>query len=1009
MPPVLQAAFLYRATEREPPPVPHAAAASLHDALTGVVDSGGDEAPTLAAELAAALGRRARPPHAHAARGAFAGWLWTMPGGSFGKEAAALPWPPPAPAATRWWGAARGGALFLARPAPRPAGRGEPAPPPIIVTIPLAGTSVEAVEECLMSKSVWWRKAPLLLHRPAPAGADSLPPELPPGALYLYASDGASKQQWAAALARGAGGESAAASATAETSYAAFSAWLRAASRPGAYPDAADVAAAAAMPPPPPRAPAGPRGAGAGAAVRQKLAAAAGAAGRGLARLRRGKGAAAGPPAPAGGASARRSLDAGEAATPPPRPSLAPAAVDAAWSGGRPRPPNALGGGGPAPAAAAAAAAALAAPPRGASPPPPPRGISPPPLHARGLSPGADERGASLPPGLPRPSSGGRLLSLSRPASADSLASLPRTISADDRSGVEDGGRRDPAAHGRHRGHRSRSRDARGDDGRRARREARPSLDKDRDHKDRDKHRRDSSDARRASRELDRARERERALRAPRSPSRARPSAPDESGASRAGSRAGSPARRPRRSAPAAAASVATPSIGPFGPEAPLDAALNALLARLAFDLLRSPGFRAALENKIATKISEVAVPDFMHGLTLISFDPGVGVPSLRRARTLAPPPGELWPQALVEVDYPGGATLVIETKVDVRDGAAWAGVGRVLDAVGGGAGAGGGGGVRPPSAPASPRAADADASRPPSLDHPGASPDASPSSRKGARARALDAALPLRRRLAGVGRALADAAADRIARIPLRVRLHVTHLSGTVILWLPPPPGDRLWFSFADAPTFACDAAPSAGGRILRAAHAAVGARVSSWAAAKLRRAIVSNLVYPACSDVRLGGFAPPAAPHARADLPLPPLPSRAAARAARAAREGDRGSAPGSPRRPSAAASPFPSPARALAVASDVPASAPRRTLSDADLKSAAARAAAAAPPLPATASPARPRSGDGGSLFGDDGDALRLRYSALLGGGLGEGGGGEGSGGRVSAGGGAARPPA
>ena len=246
---------------------------------------------------------------------------------------------------------------------------------------------------------------------------------------------------------------------------------------------------------------------------------------------------------------------------------------------------------------------------------------------------------------------------------------------------------------------------------------------------------------------------------------------------------------------------------------------------------------------------------------------------------------------------------------MDVREGSAWAGVGRALDrvagnnsnngssdAVNGGGGCGSGrtsldGGGSSGGNLSAAAAAGRNSPPPPPDSSSRPQEQQQQQRRKPFAARAAAAAMPLRRRLAGVGRALADAAAERLANIPLRVSLRVTRLSGPVVLWVPPPPGDRMWFSFVEPPALSVEARPVLGGRILRAGYgAAIGGRVSAWAAGKLRRALASNLVYPGCGDIKMEGVMASAdSPFGLARLELPELPPTAAerARAKRAEKE--------------------------------------------------------------------------------------------------------------------------
>ena len=68
--------------------------------------------------------------------------------------------------------------------------------------------------------------------------------------------------------------------------------------------------------------------------------------------------------------------------------------------------------------------------------------------------------------------------------------------------------------------------------------------------------------------------------------------------------------------------------------------------------------------------------------------------------------------------------------------------------------------------------------------------------------------------------------------------------LEGRMCAWLPPPPGDRLFFSFLTPPHLELTARPEVGGRLLKYSYHI--ARASSWIEQRMRRAITRNMVFP-------------------------------------------------------------------------------------------------------------------------------------------------------------------
>ena len=61
-----------------------------------------------------------------------------------------------------------------------------------------------------------------------------------------------------------------------------------------------------------------------------------------------------------------------------------------------------------------------------------------------------------------------------------------------------------------------------------------------------------------------------------------------------------------------------------------------------------------------------------------------------------------------------------------------------------------------------------------------------------------------------------------------LRVRVDIHGLAGTVCAWVPPPPGDRLWFGFVSAPELRAEAAPLLNQNV-RAARCCVAQMIKS------------------------------------------------------------------------------------------------------------------------------------------------------------------------------------
>jgi len=102
---------------------------------------------------------------------------------------------------------------------------------------------------------------------------------------------------------------------------------------------------------------------------------------------------------------------------------------------------------------------------------------------------------------------------------------------------------------------------------------------------------------------------------------------------------------------------------------------------------------------------------------------------------------------------------------------------------------------------------------------------------------------------------------------MPLRVSLTFELLEGTMCVWMPPPPGDRLFWSFLSPPKLVLRASPEIGGRVLKYAYHA--SRASAWIQARMELAFRKNMVFPSGGDIPLPLLLPMENPRAADNLP--------------------------------------------------------------------------------------------------------------------------------------------
>ncbi|KAL0038199.1 hypothetical protein WJX79_007719 [Trebouxia sp. C0005] len=291
-----------------------------------------------------------------------------------------------------------------------------------------------------------------------------------------------------------------------------------------------------------------------------------------------------------------------------------------------------------------------------------------------------------------------------------------------------------------------------------------------------------------------------------------------------------------------------------------IEHAINMLLARVAFDLLRSPKFKLQIIAHIQKKLNELKVPDYINALQVVDVVLGSGVPHISNLQALASPSSTIWPQALFDLDFTGDIKLILAAKVDVRDGLAWSSLDKYIKNIEGG-GLGAAGLQAHPSddaAAAATAAGVADSEEDAHPDALGSSPvlSSTPTStddpaKKLGRVSQFLGKLQLRKRVAGGIRQLAEQTAQSISKMELKLSMDIKALRGPLYVWLPPPPGDRMWFSFLEAPQLQVTASPLVAGRMVKYSYYI--ARISSFIASKMQSSVTKNLVFPSCGDIKI------------------------------------------------------------------------------------------------------------------------------------------------------------
>lgn len=243
-------------------------------------------------------------------------------------------------------------------------------------------------------------------------------------------------------------------------------------------------------------------------------------------------------------------------------------------------------------------------------------------------------------------------------------------------------------------------------------------------------------------------------------------------------------------------------------------ATINALGSRLLFDMFRDERWQREQTEKLVNKLNNApGTPKFVGAFEITHIDFGSTVPHVISARVPnftsssapwdgAAMPGRGYSHALeLDVEYVGRATMTVQTRVDL-----------------------------------SKYAQDIEI-------------EANKASEAGERASADE----LMRHLSSFKKVAAREAAkvvaslsDVVSATPLRFTLTLHKCQGVLRLWIPPPPGDRLWWGLISKPDVELEIIPELGDAAI--SHEGIAARVSQF----LRKLFVdemhSQLLLPNC-----------------------------------------------------------------------------------------------------------------------------------------------------------------
>ncbi|XP_009871428.1 PREDICTED: testis-expressed sequence 2 protein-like, partial [Apaloderma vittatum] len=300
-----------------------------------------------------------------------------------------------------------------------------------------------------------------------------------------------------------------------------------------------------------------------------------------------------------------------------------------------------------------------------------------------------------------------------------------------------------------------------------------------------------------------------------------------------------------------------SPSHGALGSPTPLKtcmAWMNALVGRIFWDFLREQYWAEQVSNKIQKKLSKIKLPYFMNELTLTELDMGTSIPSVLSASSPTVNDRGLWVD--MEVTYSGSLQMTLETKMNLcklgkesaaeESGLAEAGRDRrttsrlILLADSDAESSSAGSSDEEDIVTAEPAGALGERVPPPGTEgHVGGNS----TSRK--ILRFVDKIAKSKYFQKATENEFIKKKFEEVSNTPLLLTVEVQELAGTLAVNIPPPPTDRVWYSFRVPPQLELKVRPKLGEREVTFLH------VTEWIEKKLQHEFQKILVMPNMDDL--------------------------------------------------------------------------------------------------------------------------------------------------------------
>ncbi|NWV10915.1 TEX2 protein, partial [Ptilonorhynchus violaceus] len=280
---------------------------------------------------------------------------------------------------------------------------------------------------------------------------------------------------------------------------------------------------------------------------------------------------------------------------------------------------------------------------------------------------------------------------------------------------------------------------------------------------------------------------------------------------------------------------------------------MNALVGRIFWDFLREQYWAEQVSNKIQKKLSKIKLPYFMNELTLTELDMGTSIPSVLSASNPTVNERGLWVD--MEVTYSGSLQMTLETKMNLSK------LGKESSAEESGPAEAGGEGARPrlilladsdaeSSSAGSSDEEDVTAAEPlgapgERVPPPGTEGHVSGNSTSRKILRFVDKIAKSKYFQKATENEFIKKKMEEVSNTPLLLTVEVQELAGTLAVNIPPPPTDRVWYSFRVPPQLELKVRPKLGEREVTFLH------VTEWIEKKLQHEFQKILVMPNMDDL--------------------------------------------------------------------------------------------------------------------------------------------------------------